>query len=87
MFTLVYSYQPSSSEVGLVETPCNFVLFCFVFFLTTFYGNRICNLYLPYNISFHKYASKLGGVVWVGEVVKIVGRGGFVNLHYSYFCL
>ena len=30
---------------------------------------------------FHKYASKFGGVVWVGGVVKVVGRGGFVKLH------
>ena len=35
----------------------------------------ICNLYLPYNASFHKYASKFGGIVWVGGVVKVVGGG------------
>ena len=28
---------------------------------------------------FSKYASKFGGVVWVGEVVKVVSRGEVVK--------
>ena len=34
---------------------------------------------------FYKYASKFWGVVWVGGVDKVVGGGGLVKLHDSYF--
>ena len=49
---------------GLLQPPMIFNNFCLA---TEGCKTAICNIYLPYNASFHKYASKFGVSYGLGE--------------------
>ena len=64
--------HPPKVEGGSCKAPCDF-------FPTTFWASDLCNLYKPYNASIHNMHRNLGGVVWVGGVVKLIDRSPSVG--------